>query len=51
VPHLEGDAHLHAGEVRAQAAVEAAGEPDVGVRLPLEIDLERVDEVLGKATA
>ena len=39
---LESDAQLEAGEVGAQAAVEAAGEADVPEFGPLQIDRERI---------
>ncbi len=38
VPHLERDMHLHPGQVRAEAAVEAAGEADVRIRRAAEVD-------------
>ena len=38
VQRSERDLQLHAGEVRAEAAVEAAGERDVAVFGPLEVD-------------
>jgi len=44
VPDSQGGVHLHAREVRAEAAVVAAGEAGVRVRRAVEVDLQRTVE-------
>jgi hypothetical protein len=45
VPLAQGDAQLAAGEVRAEAAVDAATEGQVTVDVPVEADVRRVGKL------